>query len=60
MLMIICATYGKNASRIVDFFQSESRKVLKIYEKIKFKNFVKNLTRDTPSNGSDHLCQIWK
>ena len=26
----------------------------------KFWNFVINLTRDTPSNGSDYLWQIWK
>ena len=52
MLMMICAKYGKNASRIVDFFQGETEK---------FQNFSdseKNVTRDTPSNDSDHLCQI--
>ena len=27
MLMMICAKYGKNASRIVEFFQGESRKI---------------------------------
>ena len=27
MLMMICANYGKNASRIVDFFQGESWKI---------------------------------
>ena len=27
MLMMICAKYGKNESRIVDFFQGESRKI---------------------------------
>ena len=30
ILMMICAKYGKNASRIVDFFQGESRKLEKI------------------------------
>ena len=58
--MMICAKYGKNASRIVDFFQGESRKIRKISEKLKFKNFVITLTCDTPSNGSDYLWQIWK
>ena len=36
MLMMICAKYGKNASRIVEFFQGESRKIKKISEKFKF------------------------
>ena len=40
--------------------QGESRKMRKICEKLKFYNFVINLTRDTPSNGSDYLWQIWK
>ena len=58
LLMMICAKYGKKASRIVDFFfQGESQK---IREKFKFYNFVITLTRDTPSNGSDYLWQIWK
>ena len=56
LLMMICAKYGKNASRIVDFyFQGETRKIRKISEKLKFLYFVLNLTRDTPSNGSDYL-----
>ena len=29
-------------------------------EKLKFYNFVINLTQDTPSNGTDYLWQIWK
>ena len=33
MLMMICANCGKNASRIVDFFQGESRKLEKIAKK---------------------------
>ena len=60
MPMMICAKYGKNASRIVYFFQGENQKIRKISEKLIFKNFVINLTCDTPSNGSDHLWQIWK
>ena len=41
MLVMICAEYGKNASKIVDFFfQGESRKFLKIGEKLKFFNYV--------------------
>ena len=52
MLMMICAKYGKNASRIVDFFQGESQKIRKVCEKLKFYNFVINLTCDTPSNAS--------
>ena len=60
MLMMICAKYGKNASRIVDFFfQGESQKIRKISEKLKFQNFVINLTRGIPSNSSDYLWQIW-
>ena len=39
MLMMICAKYGKNASRIVDFFQCESRKIRKISEKIEILKF---------------------
>ena len=35
MLMIICAKYEKNASRIVKFFQGESLKIRKICEKLK-------------------------
>ena len=36
------------------FFQCESRKIRKMSEKLKFYNFVINLTCDTPSNGSDY------
>ena len=57
-LVIICATYGKNPSRTVDFFQGQGRKILKICQKFKFSDSEKNVTRDTPSNDSDHLCQI--
>ena len=40
--------------------QGESWKIRKHCEKLKFFNFVINLTRDTPSNGSAYLWQIWK
>ena len=61
MVMMICAKYGKNASRVVDFFfQGESQKIRKICEKLEFFFFFINITRDTPSNGSDYLWQIWK
>ena len=56
-LVIICAKYGKNPSRTADFFfQSQGRKFSKICQKFKFSDFEKNITRDTPSNNSDHLC----
>ena len=59
ILVIICAKYGMNPSRTVDFFfQGEGRKITKICQKFKFPDFEKNLTRDTPSNDSDHLWQI--
>ena len=59
MLVIICAKYGKNPSRIVDcFFQGQGQKGLKICQNFKFPDSEKNVTRDTPSNNSDHLCQI--
>ena len=57
MLLIICARYGKNPSRTVDFFfQGQGRKISKISQKFKFSDSEKNVTRDTPSNDSDHLC----
>ena len=59
ILVIICAKYGKNPSRTVDFFlQGQGRKILKICQKFKFSDSEKNVTRDTPSNNSDHSCQI--
>ena len=58
ILVIICAKYGKNPSRTVDFFQGQGRKFLKICQKFKFSYSEKNVTCDTPSNDSDHLCQI--
>ena len=53
--VIICATYGKNQSRTVDFFQGQGRKLC---QKFKFSYSERNVTRDTPFNDSDHLCQI--
>ena len=58
ILVIICATYGKNPSRTVDFFSRSRPKNLKIYQKFKFLDSEKIITRDTPSNDSDHLRQI--
>ena len=59
ILVIICATYGKNPSRTVDFFlKVEAEIFFKICQKFKFPDSEKNVTRDTPSNNSDHLCQI--
>ena len=56
LLVIICAKYGKNTSRTLDlFFQGQGRKIKK---SAKLSDSEKNLTRDTPSNDSDHLCQI--
>ena len=57
ILLIICARYGKNPSRTVDFFfQGQGRKISKICQKFKFSDSEKNVTHDTPSNDSDHLC----
>ena len=59
ILVIICDKYGKHPSRTVGvFFQGQGRKISKICLKFKFPDSKKNVTRDTPSNDSDHLCQI--
>ena len=59
ILVIICAKYGKNPSRTVDFFfKVRAKNISKICQKFKFSDSEKNVTRDTPSNDSDHLCQI--
>ena len=59
ILVIICAKYGKNPSRTVRFFfQGQGRNFLKICQKFKFADSEKHVTRDTPSNDSDHLCLI--
>ena len=53
ILVIICAKYGKNPSRTVDFLSRARPKNLP-----KIQDSDKNVTHDTPSNDSDHLCQI--
>ena len=58
ILVVICAKYGKNPSRTVDFFLIAKPKNFKKCQKLKFSDSEKNITRDTPSNNSDHLCQI--
>ena len=58
ILVVICAKYGKNPLRTVDFFQGQGWKISKICQKIKLTDTEKNVTRDTPSNDSDLLCQI--
>ena len=56
MLVMICAKYGKNAGRIVDFSQGENRKIRKNLRKIELLELCYKLN----SNGSDYLWQIWK
>ena len=57
ILVIICAKYGKNPSRTVDFFFKVKAEKLKRFAKnSNFKILKKSVTRDTPSNDSDHLC----
>ena len=59
ILVIICAKYGKNPSRTVDFFFKVKAEIfINICQKFKFSDSEKNVTRDTPSNDSDHLCQM--
>ena len=59
ILVIIFAKYGKNPSKTVDFFPWSRPKNLKHLPKIQNSRFwKKNVTRDIPSNDSDHLCQI--
>ena len=42
------------------FFQGQGRKISKICQNFKFSDFEKNVTRDTPSIDSNHLCYIRK
>ena len=57
--MVICAKYGKNPSRTVDFLsRSRPKFFFKNGQKFQFSDSAKSVTRDTPSNDSDHLCQI--
>ena len=58
ILVIICDKYGKNPSRTVDFLSRSRPKISKNLPKIQMSRFWKNVTRDTPTNDSDHLCQI--
>ena len=59
ILVIICAKYGKNPLRTVDFFfKVKAKKFKKFAKNSNFQILKKNVTRDTPSNNSDHLCQI--
>ena len=59
ILVIICAKYGKNPLRPVDlFFKVKAEKFKKLAKYSNFQILKKNVTRDTPSNDSDHLCQI--
>ena len=60
ILVIICGKYGKNPSRPVDFFSKvNAEKFQKFSKKFKFTDSEKkNVTCNTPSNYSDHLCQI--
>ena len=59
ILVIICAKYGKNPSRTVDFFfKGKAEKFKKFAKNSNFQILKKNVTRDTPSNDSDHLYQI--
>ena len=55
ILVIICDKYGKNPWRTDDFFFNVKAEK---FQKFKFPDFEKSLTRDTPSNDRDHLCQI--
>ena len=38
----------------------KAKKLEKLVKNWNFRNFVINLTHDTPSNGIDYLWQIWK
>ena len=59
ILVIICAKYGKNPSRTAGFFfKVKAENFLKICQKFKFPDAEKKVTRDTPSDDSDNLCQI--
>ena len=61
LLVIICAKYGKNSPRTVDFFfKVKAEKIQKFAKNSNFLILKKNVTRDTPSIDSDHLCQIKK
>ena len=59
ILVIICAKYGKNTSRTVDlFFKVKAEKFQKFAKNSNLQTVKQNVTRDTSTNDSDHLCQI--
>ena len=59
ILVIICDKYGKNPSRTVDFFFNiKAEKFQKFAKNSNFQILNKNVTCNTPSNDSGHLCQI--
>ena len=59
ILVIICTKYGKSPSRTVDFIFKVKAKIFKKFAKnYNFQILKKNVTRDTPSNDSDHLYKI--
>ena len=59
ILVIICAKYGKNPLRTVKiFYQGQGRNFLKICQNSNFQILKRKVTRNTPSNDNDHLCQI--
>ena len=61
LLVIICARYGKNQLRTEDFFfKVKAEKFQKFAKNSNFPFLKKNVTRDTPSIDSDHLCHIRK
>ena len=54
----LCYIWKESIKNCRFFFQGQGRNFLKICEKFKFSDSEKNVTRDTPSNDSGHLCQI--
>ena len=60
ILVIICDKYWKNPLRTVAFFffNVKAEKFKKFAKNSNFQILKKNVTRDTPPDDSDHLCQI--
>ena len=52
----LCYIWKESIENCRFFFSRTRRKILKICQKFKFSDSEKNVTRDTPSNDSDHLC----
>ena len=46
----------KSIENCAFIFQGQGQKIYKICQKFKFLDSEKKVTRDTPSNDSDHLC----